>query len=77
MYHIKEISYEEARKEYFDNLLVHTTNKLAYWLREHDHYKCSELGLEINFIEDAIKALNKEDEQSDSLTTVCTGQMSR
>lgn len=60
MYHLKEISYGEARKEFFENLLIHKHNQLAVWLRKHDHEKCSELEAEISYIEDAMKALEKE-----------------
>ena len=62
MYHLKEISYEEARKEFFENLLIHKHNQLAVWLRKHDHEKCSDLGAEISYIEDAMKALEKGEE---------------
>lgn len=57
---LKEISYEEARKEFFENMLIHKHSQLTYWLRKHDHYKCSELGAEIGYIEDAIKALERK-----------------
>ena len=60
MLHLEEISYEDARKEFFENLLIHKHNQLTYWLRKHDHYKCSELGAEIGYIEEAMQALEKE-----------------
>ena len=66
MLHLKEISYEEARKEFFENLLIHKHNQLTYWLRQHDHYKCSEIGSEISFIEDAVKALEKETDEKEN-----------
>ena len=62
MYHLKEISYEETRKEFFENLLIHKHNQLAVWLRRHDHEIYSDLRSEISYIEDAMKALEKGEE---------------
>ena len=67
---LKEISYEEARREFFDNMLIHKQNQLAYWLRKHDHYKCSEIGAEIGYIEDAIKALERKTDENCNFNSV-------
>ena len=62
---IKEMSYEECRKDFFLSLIKHAENKIKYWKRQKG-YRCeidenlSEAGEEISYCQDALNALEKQ-----------------
>ena len=62
MLEMKSLTYEQARRAFFSDMLKGKNRSLSYWLKQHDHNKCSDVGEEINYIEDAIKALDGDED---------------
>jgi hypothetical protein len=70
---LKTITYEEARHDFFLKKKHEAERKLEWWKKRlskrmalstmHIDQKCADLGWEINFYDDALKALSKEVKQ--------------
>ena len=62
---IQKMSYEECREDFFVNLIKHAENKIKYWKRQKCYrceidYNLAEAGAEMNYCQDALKALEKQ-----------------
>lgn len=67
---IKAITYEEARRDFFLEKKHEAERKLQYWKKRlskkmqmrtlHIDQKCADLGWEINFYNDALRALGDD-----------------
>lgn len=57
---LEAVPYEEHRKRYFKDLLAQKHRQLDYWAKRDDFTRLEDIGMEISYIEDAIKALEKQ-----------------
>lgn len=52
----------DMRRKFFSDLMDSKYRSLRYWMRQHNESKCSDIKDEILYIQDAIKALDGDDE---------------
>lgn len=76
MFELKSMTYEESRKEYFEELKAEAVRKMEYWSKRVDkdgpwdpraraNVHASEWGAVVNYLNDALKALEVMPKEGD------------